>query len=50
MLGMSSAERCYSYRIFGLLFGCRAVVMRTADTKRGRKLLAPSWFDLIQDG
>ena len=50
MLGMSGTECGYGYRIFGLLFGCRAVVMRTTDTKRGRKLLAPSWLDLIQDG
>lgn len=49
MLSMCSAKRCYIQSILALLLGCRAVVVCPVDTKDGRKLLAPSWLDLVQD-
>jgi hypothetical protein len=40
----------YVNRIFALLFGWRAVVMRTAQLQDTCEPVSPSWLDLAQDG
>ena len=49
MLRVSDTERRYINSILGLLFGCRAVVVGTTDTKTVCELCTPSWLDLVQD-
>ncbi len=49
VLDVYSAERCYVSSVLGLLFCGAAVVVRPANTQSGRKLLPPSWVDLLQD-